>query len=72
MKEKVISYLNRQYEEYKRLMETKPNWFKPIESRNRMMDRCFGVVMFADEIGVDSADIMKIWDEWKIKVDSIF
>ena len=71
MKEKVISYLNREYENYKRLMETKPNWFNPIESKNRMMDRCYGVIMFSEEIGVSCADIVAIWDEWKIKVDSL-
>jgi hypothetical protein len=36
-----------------------------------MMDRCFGVVMFADKIGVDSTDVMELWDEWKIKVDNL-
>lgn len=71
MKEKVISYLNREYKQYKRLYETKPNWFDPIEGKNRMMDRCYGVIMFSEEIGVDYADIVEIWDKWKMKVDNL-
>jgi hypothetical protein len=71
MKEKVISYLNKEYEDYKRLMETQPYWFNPIENKDRMISRCYGVVMFAQEIGVDYPDIVEIWDKWKIKVDSL-
>lgn len=71
MLEKIKEYFETEYKDTVNSIGAHYRWIEPSKIISQTLDRCFGVAMFAQTIGVKYEDIAILYNEYKEKLEKL-
>lgn len=67
----LAKYFTHELKDMRRMVEIGASWFVPREAFPRCVDRAFGALLFAQDMGAEFEAVDALWNEFKEDLEEI-